>query len=173
MERFIVCDEVIEQETALFEGVVKTLGRNAEFLCRIFYAEENKFQLAFISYFRRHGISSKLFASGRFPYMIDSTCRVDFPFGFCRMPAPLGILPKHHSYGILLSDKGDEEEEYAARGAAERGWRLRIPAPGSRRSLRSFRAETRDALRRRVRRCGRAGGVMPLSRGKGRFLAGS
>ena len=38
-------------------------------------------------------------------------------------------------------DKGDEEEEYAAAGASERGWLVRIPAQGSGRSLRSFRAE--------------------------------
>ena len=38
-------------------------------------------------------------------------------------------------------DKGDEEEEYAAAGASERGWLVRIPAAGGGRSLRSFRAE--------------------------------
>ena len=37
--------------------------------------------------------------------------------------------------------KGDEEGEYAASAASERGWLVRIPAAGGGRSLRSFRAE--------------------------------
>lgn len=57
-----------------------------------------------------------------------------------------GSLPKFHSYGILFSDKGDEEEEYAVNAASERGWRVKIPAEGSGRSLRSFRAEACGAF---------------------------
>lgn len=72
-------------------------------------------------------------------YVFVSTRRLDFPVMF------LAVRPSHLAKTSFLwypfVDKGDEEEEYAASAASERGWTVKIPAEGSGRSLRSFRAE--------------------------------
>ena len=45
VEHIVVRNEIIEQETALFEFVVKMFAGNAQRFRRILYAEENEFQL--------------------------------------------------------------------------------------------------------------------------------
>ena len=90
---------------------------------------------------------------------IVSTCRLDFPV--MSLPVRSTHLAKTPFLWYPFVDKGDEEEEYAASAASERGWSVRIPAAGGGRSLRSFRAEAGGAFCCSVRRRGRGGGVMP------------